>query len=106
VNLLRPDKSVTRARPDITWCLPINDYEFDKLIALAQMFKGTTPQGMRYLRRIGQRRERIVLVLSPQAGNDRGLPVLSFEDIETECAWLRLCKDIRQPIFVIPSLLS
>jgi hypothetical protein len=109
MTLLRPDPTVPHTRPDIKWCQPVGDYDFKKLIMLAEKFKGVTPQGMRYLRRIGQRREPIVLVMSPQAGctlsgtGEHELPFLTMEEIEAECAWLRLCKDIRQPIFVIPS---
>lgn len=108
-KLLIPDTSIEDPKPDFIWCAPVAAREWNDLARLADNFKCVSPNGMRFLHRIGARRQRIIIV--PWRVKNvpdstpvtlRKIPALSKEEIEQECAWLRLIKDIQHPIYVVP----
>lgn len=82
-------------REDFVWCLPIPTDDWLKIHALADKFKGVAPNGIRYVRRIGARQVAIILVLWHEG-------TTSEDQILEACAYLRLIKDMRQPIYIVP----
>lgn len=94
MRLLVPDAERTQ-RPDMVWCLPVSEGQFDKLCKLAEKFKCFSPSGVPYLHRIGQRREKIILVMHAMLTHTE-------DEILEACAWIRLIKDKQQPIYIVP----
>lgn len=93
MRLLTPDGTKPQ-RDDFIWCLPVAMDEWMKLHELSHKFRTITPNGVCYLHRIGRGRQKILLVLQATEQTD--------DDIAEGCAWMRLIKDFRQPIYVMP----
>lgn len=107
-QLIIPDTSIEQPSDSFIWCTPIPARDWNTLVGLAVQFKCVTPNGVLYVHRIGARRQRIIIVPWHPAGTDtkdlhreRGKGH-SKEEIEQECAWLRLIKNFQHPIYVVP----
>lgn len=94
MRLLIPDADYPQ-RPDMLWCLPVSEREFDKLNKLSDTFKCHTQNGVSYVHSIGKGRKQIILVLWNKH-------VHTEDEVKEGCAWIRLIKDKQQPIYIVP----
>lgn len=94
MSLMIPDGTRPQ-REDFVWCLPVPTDEWEVIHALSHKFGGEAPNEVRYVNRIGARRQQIVIVLWDEQRH-------SEEQILEACAWLRLIKDVRRPLYVVP----
>lgn len=109
MKMLVPDADLMTDRDDFIWCVPIDWGKWCEMYALSKQFKCVTPGGLNYLHRIGKGRQQIVVALwsppeevmgpKPGVANAKSMDKL---DVEAECAWLRLVKEVRQPIYIVP----
>jgi hypothetical protein len=92
VTLLIPDINKEN-REDFIWCVPIPRDKWNKWYLLAEKFKTTTPQRVRYMNRMEGKEVRTVLILPTAEQSD--------DDALTACAYLRMVKQLNCRMYIV-----